>query len=80
MPGLSDGDVSLHANFITLELLAVGLVVWDWRRGVRRSPFLVIVALLAFNHGHWAFAADIPGWQAFSAWFHGLPALGFFGS
>ena len=74
MPGFESTSAACHGNFIVLELVSLALVAADWRAGMRRSPFLVILALMLFAHLLWV-TSDSALWRSFSEVYYNLPAM-----
>lgn len=75
VPGFGNNDAATHGAYIPLEILALGLVIGDRSMGLRRSPWLVLLAVLVGAHALYFGTAGSVGWHAFVSWFAELPLL-----
>jgi len=72
VPGMDtlDGVAAANAAFLTISLLA--LVVADWRKGLKWSPYWVVTVVTVIMHvGYFTFAKT-QGWIEFIRWFMSL--------
>jgi hypothetical protein len=74
LPGLDPENLGgiLAATWIVQTLLLLALIAMDWRKGIIRSPFWVVTALLGSMHiGYWTYG-ETSAWFAFVQWFADL--------
>ena len=74
MPGLGNENLraiesSAVVNGALLAVVLLGLVVADWRSGIRRSPFWLVIASTLFIHIGFFTLAKSTGWTSFVEWF-----------
>jgi len=72
VPGMdtAEGAVAANGTILTLSLLA--LIVADWRKGLRWSPYWVVTVVTVIMHvGYFTFTKT-QGWTEFIRWFMSL--------
>lgn len=73
IPGFDTPDRAIIGNFVVLSILSLILIAADWRMGLKRSPYWVVLIVLSVMHvGYWTFART-EGWFAFCQWYADLP-------
>jgi hypothetical protein len=76
IPGFDSPDHATAGNCVVLSLLLLILIAADWRMGLKRSPYWVVLIALSVMHlGYWTFART-DGWFAFCQWYADLPLRG----
>lgn len=73
VPGFGNNAAATHGAYIPLEILAVGLVIADRSKGFPRSPWLVLLLLLAFAHALYFGVAGSEAWHGFAEAFADVP-------
>ena len=72
VPGMdtTEGAVAANGTILTLSLLA--LIVVDWRKGLKLSPYWVVTVVTVIMHvGYFTFTKT-EGWIEFIRWFKSL--------
>ena len=76
VPGCNTDSAAVIGNGCVLGVLLLLLVIVDWRKGVKRSPYWVVAIVQGIAHlGYWTFAKT-EGWFAFCQWYADLPLRG----
>jgi hypothetical protein len=68
VPGFDTFDTAAHGNFAVIGVLLSALIANDWRLGVRRSPFLVITALIGAQYLCYRTVAPMQMWNNYCDW------------
>lgn len=72
VPGMDTLAGVAAASWTVLTLLLLALIVMDWRRGMKRSPFWVVTILIGIMYlGYWTYGKT-EAWLAFIQWFSDL--------
>lgn len=64
---------ALHASFVTVELVLVGLIVADGRAGERRLAYPLSLAFFVVVQALMGPVSAAGPWQAFTRWYAALP-------
>lgn len=64
---------ALHASFVTVELVLVGLIVADWRAGERRLAYPLSLAFFVGIQALMGPVSAAGAWLAFTRWYVALP-------
>lgn len=72
VPRIEGSPVLPVAGFLLADAILLALAVWDWRVNGRKV-FAVALAALAAYHVSTLTLYRVPAWNAFCAWFLGLP-------
>lgn len=72
VPGIPGFEVAAYDSLITLEIVLVALVCFEWRRGRTTIPFAVTLAFFVTMHVLMTPIATTPGFAAFANWFAAL--------
>ena len=76
IPGFSETGAAIVGAWVILSALLFLLIASDWRNGIKRSPYWVIIIFITFmNVGYWTFTKT-ESWLAFCRWFGALPLRG----
>jgi hypothetical protein len=73
VPRIDGSPILPVAGFLLADLLLIGLAVWDWRTNKRADVFPVALVVLLLYHVSVLTVYRVGAWQAFGAWFVGLP-------
>lgn len=72
LPGLvTDFDDALYVSLLTVEGLLILLIARDWRAGLRRTPYLVLLSFFVLVHVTATPVASNPTFQALALWLSG---------
>ena len=71
--GPENAAAAQYLTYALTDLIAIALVIWDWRREQRRDVFLPALTVLIVLQLPTFTLVGSAGWAAFSGWFLGLP-------
>jgi len=72
LPTIEGNPIAPVAGFVLVDLLLLGLIVWDWRSHKRWNVFPVALLVLLVYHFSVLNFYKFEFWQAFSRWFVAL--------
>jgi uncharacterized membrane protein YozB (DUF420 family) len=73
LPRIDGNPVLPVVGFAAADLILLALTWWDWRANRRLDVFPVALAVLLVYHVGTLTLHRVPAWNAFGAWFLGLP-------
>jgi len=73
LPRIEGNPVLPVVGFAAADLILLALSWWDWRANRRLDVFPVALGVLVLYHVATLTLHRVPAWNAFSAWFVGLP-------
>jgi hypothetical protein len=73
LPRIDGSPVLPVVGFALADLILLALSWWDWQTNRRRDVFPVALGLLLVYHIGTLTLHRVPAWNAFCAWFVGLP-------
>jgi hypothetical protein len=73
LPRIEGNPVLPVVGFAAADLILLALSWWDWRANRRLGVFPVALGVLLVYHAGTLTLHRVPAWNAFAAWFVGLP-------
>jgi hypothetical protein len=73
LPRIDGNPVLPVVGFVAADLILLALSWWDWRANRRLNVFPVALGVLLVYHVGTLTLHRVPAWNAFGAWFLGLP-------
>jgi len=65
--------IAQYMTYTLVDLILVGLVVWDWKSHQRKDVFLPILIVFVVSQLPTFFVVQWPAWKTFSSWYLFLP-------
>jgi len=72
VPGIPGFEVAAYDSLITLEIVLLALLCFEWRRGHTKVPFALTLAFFVAMHALMTPVATLPGFVEFANWFAAL--------
>jgi hypothetical protein len=73
LPRIGGSPVLPVVGFAAADLIVIALAWWDFRTNRRADVFPAALAVLLVYHVGTLTLHRVPAWNAFAAWFLGLP-------
>lgn len=72
-PRIGRAPIVPFYGFLLADTLVFLLIIWDWRNGNRKSPFIIVLVLLLAYHFSVFNFYKYPFWESFGNWFIRMP-------
>ncbi|HEX2585372.1 MAG TPA: hypothetical protein VHL14_09570 [Steroidobacteraceae bacterium] len=67
-----DGTTPVYMGWFGVDLIILGLAIWDWRSHKRLHVFPLVLVVMLFDEFSWQFVGKISVWRYFADWFAAL--------
>jgi hypothetical protein len=67
-----DGMTAVYMGWFGVDLIILGLAIWDWRSHKRLSVFPLVLVVMLIDEITWQFAGQLSAWRHFADWFAAL--------